>query len=142
MNETLQSYPDKRIGNWFLSYKSTITRLYKFVYQPYGLHVFLNLRVFSLEMIRQRLIVENEHFLSFRKSSNINFPWSIGPFVIKNKVVLQLIEILIRGMGFPTEAAINYDPHHIISNKRQANKNNPFENHEVETLLEAENWLD
>ena len=81
------------------------------------------------------MIVENEHFLSFRKSSKINFTWSIGPFVIKNKVVLQLIEILIRGMGFPTEAAINYDPHHIISNRRQANKNKPFGHHEVAGLM-------
>ena len=53
-----------------------------------------------------------------------------------------MIEILIGGMGFPTEVSINYDPHHIISNIRKANKNNPFEHHEVAGLLEATNWLE
>ena len=84
--------------------------------------------------------MENEHFPSFRRYSEIKFPWDIGPFVIENKASLPLIESLIRGMGFPTEDSINYDPHHIISNIRKANKNDPYEHHEVAGLLEATNW--
>ena len=73
------------------------------------------------------MIVENENFINFRKDSKIKFTLKAGPFVIKNKFSLPLIEILIRGMGFPTEAAINYDRHRIVSNRRKSNKNKPFE---------------
>ena len=62
------------------------------------------------------------------------------PFFIKNKTALPLVESLLRELGFPIEDSINYDPHHIISNRRKANKNKPFEHHEVVGLLEAANW--
>ena len=140
MRETLQFSPEKIIRDWCLSEHITMIRLYGFVHQTFILLTFLTVRVFDLEMIRQRFIVENDHFNNFRKSSDIKFPWAIGPFVIKNKAALPLIESLLREMGFPIEASINYDPHHIISIKRKANKNNPFEHHEVACLLEATNW--
>ena len=38
------------------------------------------------------------------------------------------------------EDAVNYDPHYISSDRRQANKNKPFENFEVEGLCEEINW--
>ena len=78
--------------------------------------------------------------MNFRKSSDIKFPWAIGPFVIKNKAPLPLIESLLREMGFPTEASINYDAHHIVSNRMKTNKNKPFEHHEVAGLLEDADW--
>ena len=53
-----------------------------------------------------------------------------------------MIDIMLREMRFLVEAAINYDPHHIISNRRQANKNKPFEHFEVSGLSEAANWMD
>ena len=45
-------------------------------------------------------------------------------------------------MGFQTEVSIIYDPHHIISIRRQANKKNPFEHFEVADLFETAKWLD
>ena len=66
----------------------------------------------------------------------------IGPFIIKSKVALPLIEGFIKEMGFQTNTAINYDPRHIISIRKQVNKNMPFEHQEVEGLVEKENWLD
>ena len=45
-------------------------------------------------------------------------------------------------MRFLVEAVINYDPHHVISNRRQENKNKPFEHYEVAELSEATNWMD
>ena len=92
-----------------------------------------------MELTRKKLIVENEHFLNFKKSSKIKFPWDVGPFIIKNKYALPIIEILVKEMGFPTEVAINYDPHHIISIRRQVNRNNPFEHFEVVGLPETAN---
>ena len=43
---------------------------------------------------------------------------------------------------FQTNVAINYDPHHIISIRKQVNKNKPFEHQEVERLVEKANWFD
>ena len=101
-----------------------MNKLYGVFHQPYRLPAFLTLRVFALELIRQRLIVENENFPSFRKYSEIRFTWAIGPFNIKNKDDIPLVESLIRDLGFPTMAGINYDPHDIVPEKRKDKKKN------------------
>ena len=74
MKEMLQLSPSKMIGDWFLTKFETIIRLYGFVHHPYILPAFLTVRIFSLELIRKRLTVEEEYILSFRKISGINFP--------------------------------------------------------------------
>ena len=74
MKESLQSSPNKSIGDWLLSGQGAVIRLYGFVHQPYRLLASMTLRVFTLELIRQRMIVENEDFLSFRKYPEIKFP--------------------------------------------------------------------
>ena len=45
-------------------------------------------------------------------------------------------------MRFQNEAFVNYDPHHVISIRRQVNKNKPFEHHEVAGMAESANWMD
>ena len=52
-----------------------------------------------------------------------------------------MIESMLREMGFSVETVVNYDPHHVISNRRQANKNKPFEHFEVGGLSEVANWM-
>ena len=63
MKSMLQLSPERRIGDWFLSEDHTVIRVYRFTNQPYVLPEFLTLRMFSLDLIRQRLTVEDEHFL-------------------------------------------------------------------------------
>ena len=111
-------------------------------HQTYVLLAFLTPRIFLLELIRKNLIVENEHFIKFKKSSKIKFPWVVGPFITKSKDYLPVVESLLKEMKFQTVVAINYDPHHVISIRRQVNKNKPFEQQEVEGLAETANWLD
>ena len=43
-------------------------------------------------------------------------------------------------MAFQTTTAINYDLHHVISIRKQVNKNKPTEHQEVEGLDETANW--
>ena len=43
-------------------------------------------------------------------------------------------------MGFSLGTAINYDPHQVISKRRQENNNKPFEHTEVAGIREAANW--
>ena len=67
MKGMLQSSPKITVRDWFLSEDNTVIRVYGFTRQPYVLPTFLTLRVFAIELIRQRLTVENEHFISFKK---------------------------------------------------------------------------
>ena len=92
MKELLQFSPKKRIGDWFLLEEGIVIIVYGFVHQPYVLPAFLTPMIFALDLIRQNLIVENEHFINFKKSSEIKFPWVVGPFIIKSKDVFPMVE--------------------------------------------------
>ena len=88
MSQLLQLSNNKKIGDWFLiEFKMTI-RLYGFLHQPYILPTFLNTKVFSLELIRQILTVEEDHFLSYKKSSNLIFPCEVGEYIVKSRATL------------------------------------------------------
>ena len=78
--------------------------------------------------------MENEHFLNFRKASKIKFPLKVGPFIVKNKAYLQVIDGFLQDMNFMKAAKINYDPHHIISQRRKHNRNKELDNQEMEGL--------
>ena len=95
MEEMLEFSPDIRVGDWFLLKEHTIIKVYGFVHEPYILLTFLTPKILALEFIRHKLIMENEHFLSFRKASEIKFTLKVGPFIIKNKFSLLVVEILL-----------------------------------------------
>ena len=92
--------------------------------------------------MRQNLRVEEEHILNFRKSLDIKFPWEEGPYVVKSRAALPIINNLLRSMGFSLGVAINYDPHQVTSKRRQTNNNKTFEHTEVAGLREEANWED
>ena len=142
MQEALHFFLDKRIGDWFLLEEHTIIMVYGFTHEPYILAAFLTPRVFDLEMIRQKLILEIENFISFKKDSEIKFPWVFGPFIIKSKVALLVVESLLKGMDFKTYFVVDYDPLHVISIRIKVNNNKPFEYQEVEGLAKKVNWSD
>ena len=114
-----------------MSEYGTVIRLYGFTQSPYMLPSFLNPRVFSMEFIRQKLIIEMEHLLKYKNSTDIKYPWAVGPFTIKDKGALTMVEGLLRDLGFEIEPAINYDPHQVISNKRKAQRRKPFKHKEA-----------
>ena len=117
MQESLQLALDNRIGDRFLLEEHTIIRVYGFTHQPYIFLALLTLRVFALELVRQELIVENEHFIHFKKASKIKFPWVIGRFIIKSKVALPVVESLLQKMDFKIDFAVNYDSPYYFTNK-------------------------
>ena len=110
----------------------TVLRVYGFTGEPYRLPTFLTPRIFALDFMRQRLCAEKEHFGAFKKYSNVKFPLKFGPFIFKNKSALLVIEKLLEVMDFQKEQKVNYDPHHIISQRKQLNKNKPFDHQTVE----------
>ena len=80
--------------------EGTVVRVYVVVHPPYVLPTFLTPRIFSLELIRKKVIVENEHFINFKKSFEIKFPWVVGPFIIKSKDAFLVVENLLKEMIF------------------------------------------
>jgi len=57
----------------------------------------------------------------------------MGPLVIKGKSYPPIVEKLLKVMNFQGEKIIYY-PHQIISQRRQKNKNEPYEHQIVEGL--------
>ena len=51
-----------------------------------------------------------------------------------------MIEKLLEVMDFQKEEKVNYDPHHIISQRKQLNKNKPFDHQIVEGLDKMANF--
>ena len=73
IQDTLHFSPNRKIGVWFMLEEHNIIRVYGFTHEPYIFLAFLTARVFSLEFIRKTIIVENEHFISFKKDSKTKF---------------------------------------------------------------------
>jgi len=119
MRVMLQSSLEDRTWDWFLHKEFTVIRVYGFTGEPYRLPAFLTPRVFALEFIRQRLCAEEEHFRAFKKYFDVKFPLKVGPFIFKNKSALLVVEKLLEVMDFQKEEKMNYDPHQIISQRRQ-----------------------
>ena len=91
MKNILRISTEKRIGDWFLLEQGIVIRLYGFVHQPYLFLAFLTPRIFSMDLITQKLIVETGHFLNLNKSIEIRYPWVVIHFIIKNKASLPMI---------------------------------------------------
>ena len=119
MEEFIQFILGRRIGYWFILKEHTIIRFYGFIHEPYIFPAFLTPRIFSLEFIRKNIIVENEDFLRTRNSSKIKFPLKVGPFIIKNKASLPVVEGLLQDMNFVK--ATKSIMFHIISFHRGGN---------------------
>jgi hypothetical protein len=58
MKSFLQPNPESRVGDWMLFIQSTMIWVYGYQEGPYLLPVFLTPIFFSLEFIRQRIILE------------------------------------------------------------------------------------
>jgi len=84
--------------------------VYGFTAIPFHLPRFLTPIVFALELSMKRLSAEVENFVAHKKESGVKYPINIGPFVIKKHATLQIVECVLKGMGFPESYAMNYDP--------------------------------
>ena len=62
------------------------------------------------------------HFASRNQASSFKVPITLGPFTVKNKSAVELIDDIMACFGFQEEPSCQYDPHHIISNRRKKQK--------------------
>jgi hypothetical protein len=112
--------------------QSIVIWVYGYQERPYLLPIFLTPRIFALEFIRQRIILETKHFLKAHKASNLKFPFIVGPFVVKNKSCLPHIQSKLSEFGFTQLQERKYDPHQIISKRVLASIQGPYEHEHVE----------
>ena len=107
--------------------------------EPYKLPTFLTKRMFVFELLRQRLYVESELFLKQKKSSNIEFKYTIEPFVVDSTYALPIIQDLLRSMKFDQDRRVNYYPKHIISKRKVSCRLGTFKHEEDKKLLVMDN---
>jgi hypothetical protein len=103
------------------------------------LPIFLTPRIFSLQFIGQRIISETKNFINFHRASNIKFPFVIVPFIVKSRSCLSQVKEKFKDFGFSKIQGRKYDPHQIISKRRQMNKNAPYEHEYIEGLEKLAN---
>ena len=115
------------IGNWFLYMDYIVFRVYGAEVNPYGLPTFLTPRIFALEILRRRF---NSYFIQFSSKNQVasfKLPLTIGPFTVKNKEVVKLIDEMMACYKFEEDQACQYDPYHIISYKRKKLRRGGYE---------------
>ena len=84
--------PTKLIVGWFCFKDSTVIRVYGFEEEPYKLPKFTTRRLFALEFLRQRLIVENDNFLKYKKASSMKFNFTLEPFVVRSIYAITVVD--------------------------------------------------
>ena len=115
MKQALQKEP---FGDRFLRKEYSMMRIYGFTAAPYILPVFLTPTIFSLELIRQRIHADIEHFTSHKKNSWIKYPINIGSFIVKKEEAISIVEEMLKQMKFVEELALDYDPKGVISQRK------------------------
>ena len=115
MKDSLQQ---EGIGDWFLMQKYLVIKVYDFSATPFMLLVYLTSSVFALELIRQRISIDEDHFTAHRKDSWIRYPINLWPFVVKKPTTLPMVEKVLKAMKFQVTHAHNYDPKGVISQRR------------------------
>ena len=109
--------------------------------KPYRLSIFLTPRIFSLELLRQRLHLNLIHFASRNQASSFKVPITLGPFTVKHKSAVELIDDIMACFGFQEEPSFQYDPHHIISNKRKKQKRSRYDHKGTYEMEKMDNKL-
>jgi hypothetical protein len=135
----LQPNTKNKVGDWMLFTHSIVIWVYSYQEGPYLFPVFLSPIVFSIEFIRQRIILETKHFLKVHKASNLKFPFIITHFVVKTRSYLPKIQDKLSGFRFTLLQGRKYDPHQIISKRRLMRKQSPYEHGHVVVFDELAN---
>jgi hypothetical protein len=139
MKISLQPNLENRVADLMLFTHSTIIWVYGYQEGPYLLPIFLTPRVFSIEFIRQRIILKTKNFLKTHKASNLKFPFIIGPYVVKTKSCLPHIQVKLSGFRFTQLQGRKYDPRQIIYTRRLMSRQGPYEHEHVEGFDELAN---
>lgn len=85
----------------------------------YYLHVFMPMRIFTLELIIKSLHMDQIHFVPTKKSYLFKLGDPIVPFIVSTMKALQLGENMLKELNFEKGYIWHYHPHGIISKRRK-----------------------
>lgn len=119
--KTLRLTEEQSRGSWFLFPNYIVIHLYRFDKRPFQLPKYVSPLFFSYEVLRQKMIVNELHFVSKKKGSLFSYLNVISPLIAKNKNAIDALEKEIFSFGFLQDDLWHYDPMGIIpSLKTQA----------------------
>ena len=82
------------------------------------------------------------HFSSKKQTSTFfKVPITIGPFTVKNRSGIELIDDIMACFGFALDFSFQYDPLHIISKKRKRQKRGNYEHQGTLVMEQMEKKL-
>ena len=64
------------------------------------------------------MIAENDNFIKHKKASSLKFVFTLEPFVVKNILAANIIDQILRSMGFETDKSLRYDPKGVMHQRR------------------------
>ena len=73
---------DVKVGDWFSFQDHAEIRLYGAEVEPYRLPTFVPMRMFSFEIIRQNINVDQIHFVLVKKGHLFKLPNTMGPLIV------------------------------------------------------------
>ncbi len=93
----------------FLSKENSLIRVFGFTGAPLMLLVFLTSNIFSLELMRQRIQEDIEHFTTpkLKKSAWIKYPLSVDNYILKKDESLPIIEEVLKQYRFTLTISFN-----------------------------------
>ena len=94
------SLQQEGIVNWFMMQKYLVIKVYGFSAAPFMLPIYLTPLVFTLELIRHRIFVYEEHFTAHGKDFWMKYPINFGPFIVKKPPTLPMVEKFLKAMKF------------------------------------------
>lgn len=92
-----------------------VTRIYGFEKEPYRFLEFIITLIFAYEVLRQRLNVNDFHFVSPPKKTLFSFPYAIFS-LITSKTIIDVMQREMSSFGLVHGMCYKYDPLGIISN--------------------------
>ena len=94
-----------------------------------------------MEVLIQRLHSYLVHFARTNQASSFKVPLTLGPFTVKHKYIVELIDDIMVCFGFQEEPSCQYDPYHIISNRMKKKKRNQYEHKGTNEMEKMKNKL-
>ena len=82
-----------------------------------------------------------QHFSGRKQASSIKLPITIGPFTVKSKEVINLIDDIMASFKFPIDVACQYDPYHLIANKKNKLKRGNYQHQGTKEMEKNVNLL-
>ena len=111
----LQLSEDDCVGDSYLFEDHIELRIYGCKLPPFHLLVFMPMRIFVLEFMRQSLKSVQIHFFPAKKRFMFKLGNVIGQFIINSRHVFPVIEEILKKMEFQQGDVWHYDPKGVIA---------------------------